>query len=94
LPLQQPCGQEPALQTHCPVLVLHCWPDAHAMQVAPPIPHMELVSLESGSHADPLQHPAHDVPPHEHMPAEQACPDAHALHVTPAVPQSDVDWAE
>lgn len=44
LPLQQPLGQEAALQTHCPVVVLHCWPEAHAAQAAPLAPHELFVS--------------------------------------------------
>jgi hypothetical protein len=29
-PLQQPSGHELALHTHCPVIVSHAWPVAHA----------------------------------------------------------------
>jgi hypothetical protein len=43
-PLQQPLGHDVELQTHCPVLVLHTWPDAHDEHVAPPEPHEEFVS--------------------------------------------------
>jgi hypothetical protein len=38
LPLQQPLGHDVALQTHWPVLVSHCCPDAHAVQPAPAVP--------------------------------------------------------
>jgi hypothetical protein len=36
---QQPLEHEFASQTHCPLLRLHSWPDAHAEQVALPVPH-------------------------------------------------------
>jgi hypothetical protein len=94
LPLQQPFGQDDALHTHWPVLVLHCWPEAHPVQLAPPTPHMELLSLESGSHVDPLQQPAQDDPPHVHTPEVHAWPEAHAPQAPPAVPQSDADCEE
>ncbi len=43
-PLQQPLEHEVAVQTHCPVVVLHCWPAAHAAQAAPLAPHELFVS--------------------------------------------------
>jgi hypothetical protein len=43
LPLQQPIGQELALQMHWP-LALHACPPPHAAQVAPPAPHEAVVS--------------------------------------------------
>jgi hypothetical protein len=44
VPLQQPLEQDDALQTHCPVLVLHACPVAHGAQVAPPVPHEPIIS--------------------------------------------------
>ena len=89
LPLQQPPGHEVASQTHCPVVLLHSWPVAHAAQLAPPAPHDEFDSLESASHvALPLQQPEHDPPPHVHVPLEHASPLPHALQVAPLVPHS------
>jgi hypothetical protein len=44
LPLQHPVGHELESQTHTPVVVLHSWPDAHAPQVAPPVPQEAVVS--------------------------------------------------
>jgi hypothetical protein len=38
-----------------------------------------------------LQQPAHDAPPHWHVPPEHASPLAHAPHVAPAVPHADDD---
>jgi hypothetical protein len=38
LPLQQPPGQEVASHTHCPVVLLHSCPEAHAPHVPPPLP--------------------------------------------------------
>jgi hypothetical protein len=71
LPLQHPLGQELALQTHCPVVVLHCCPPLHTTHAAPPAPHAELFSLESGSQLVPLQQPVHPVaPPQEQTPFE------------------------
>ena len=45
MPLQQPLGHEAASQTHCPLVVLHAWPDAHAAHAAPPEPQEEVDSL-------------------------------------------------
>jgi hypothetical protein len=42
--LQQPLGQDVELHTHCPVLVLHCCPLAHAVHAVPPLPHELLFS--------------------------------------------------
>jgi hypothetical protein len=89
--LQQPFGQDAALHTHCPVLVLHARPVPHATQVAPPEPQEVLDSLVSGSHVEPLQQPAHDPPPHVHAPFEQESPLPHEPHAAPAVPHSLVD---
>jgi hypothetical protein len=94
VPLQHPFGQDAALHTHWPVLVLHCWPEPHGVQAAPPTPHMELLSLESGSHVDPLQQPAHEVPPQLHTPLVHACPEAHVLHAAPAAPHTENDCDE
>ncbi len=94
-PLQQPFGHEVASQTHWPVLVLHSWPVAHAAHAAPPAPHEVFDSLESGSHVvPPLQQPAHEPPPHEHVPFEHESPVPHALHAAPPVPHEELDWEE
>jgi hypothetical protein len=90
LPLQQPIGHDAAVQTHCP-LPLHTWPDAHAEQAAPALPHDVADSLDSASHVPPLQQPGHDVPPQEHSPPEHDCPEEHALHAAPPMPQSAPD---
>jgi len=37
--LQQPLGQDVGLHRHCPLLVSHATPAAHAAQAAPPMPH-------------------------------------------------------
>ncbi len=71
LAVQHPSGQEVASQTHLP-LALHSCPAAHAPHAAPAAPHEALVSLASGSHVEPLQHPVHDAPPQEHVPAAHA----------------------
>jgi hypothetical protein len=86
LPLQQPFGQDVASHTQRPALVLHSWPEVHVVQLAPPTPHMAFVSLESGSHVDPLQQPAQDDPPHEHTPEVHAWPEPHAPHAAPPAP--------
>jgi hypothetical protein len=91
LPLQQPAGQDVASQTHCPVEVLHRWPELHAAQVAPDAPQAPLVSPTSGLHVPPLQHPAHEAPPQLHAPLEHACPDAQAAQAAPAVPHPFAD---
>jgi hypothetical protein len=44
LAVQQPPGHEVASQTQAPVLVSHSWPEAHAAQLAPPVPHEEFDS--------------------------------------------------
>jgi hypothetical protein len=92
VPLQQPFGQDVASQTHCPVDVLHRWPEPHAAQVVPAAPQAPLVSLASRLHVPPLQQPAHDPPPHEHAPLEHVCPGAHAAHAPPALPHELADW--
>jgi hypothetical protein len=91
LPLQHPFGHEAPSQTHCPVVVLHSWPVAHALHAAPPAPHEAPVSLVSASHPEPLQHPAHELPPQLHTPLEHACPPLHGLQTAPAVPHWALD---
>jgi hypothetical protein len=92
VPLQQPFGHDAASQTHCPVPELHSVPAPHALQVAPPAPHEEFVSAESGSHAPALQQPEQEEPPQVQAPLEHASPPLHGLHATPAVPHSLADW--
>ena len=91
-PLQQPSAQEFASQTHCPVVVLHSWPDGHPAQVAPLLPQELVDSAESASQLPvPVQQPAHDPPPHVHAPLLHESPDPHALHAAPPVPHCEVD---
>jgi hypothetical protein len=72
VPLQQPPGQDAALHTHWPVLVLHCCPVAQAPQLAPPVPQELADSDAYGSHVPlvpPLQQPlGHVVASQEHAP--------------------------
>jgi len=86
-PLQHPPEHEVESHTHWPVVVLHSLFVAHPPQVAPPEPQVLLFSFASSTHADPLQHPAHDPPPQLHTPLAHDWPALHALHVAPAVPQ-------
>jgi hypothetical protein len=90
--LQQPFGHEVASQTHCPVLVLHSWPDEQAPHVAPPAPHVEFDSLDSTTQVVLLlQHPEHAVPLHVHTPLTHASPVLHAVQAAPAVPHDAAD---
>jgi hypothetical protein len=91
LAVQQPFGQELALQTHCPVDVLQASPIPHAAQLAPAAPHEVLVSPESASQVPALQQPAHDIPPQPQDPLAQALPPEQAPHAAPPVPHSVVD---
>jgi hypothetical protein len=92
LPLQHPDGHDVASQTHCPVLLLHSWPAAHAWHVAPPAPHEPLLSDASASQEDaPLQHPVHDPPPQLQTPLAHESPMPHAVHAAPAVPHCAAD---
>jgi hypothetical protein len=91
--VQQPFGQEFALQAHVPCVVSHV-PAAHATQAAPPVPHCEADCDESGTQVLPLQQPlGHDVASHTHWPVflSQSCPDAHARQAAPPVPQEPLD---
>lgn len=85
LPLQQPEGQDEALQTHVPP-VLHVCPEAHPAHAAPLTPQVLLLDVW---HLPELsQHPEHDVESHTHLPAVvQCCPGEHAEHAAPPVPQ-------
>jgi hypothetical protein len=44
LPLQQPLGQELALQVQAPALE-QAWPLPHALQAAPPLPQVEFAEV-------------------------------------------------
>ncbi len=88
LAVQQPLGHELASQTQAPVAVLHSWPIAHALQLAPLAPHEPLLSPDSGSHVEPEQQPAHELPPHVHMPSSQSSPLAHEEQAAPPVPHA------
>lgn len=87
--VQHPFGQDVASQTHAPVVVLHSWPVAHALQAEPPAPHDPLDSPESGSQVLPLQQPVHERPPQVQTPSPHASPDAHAEQAAPPVPHAD-----
>jgi hypothetical protein len=96
LPLQQPSGQELALQTHAPVVVLHAWFVPHAAQVAPPVPHEPFDSAANASHVPvvpPTQQPfGHVVPSQEHAPALVSHrPFAQDVHEAPPFPHSEGD---
>jgi hypothetical protein len=75
LPLQQPFGQVLPSHTQVPVLTLQRWPEAHALQVAPLSPQVELLSPPPDprvSHVEPLQQPLQSDPLHVHCPEEHA----------------------
>jgi len=98
LPLQQPLGHEVASQTHCPVVMVHRWPDAHVPHAMPPVPHEEFDWAGYGSHkpvAPPLQQPFGQLLSlHSHRPlAVSQRPLGHDAHATPASPQAVADCA-
>jgi hypothetical protein len=91
VPLQQPLGHEVASQTHLPVLLSHSWPDAQALQVAPPVPHEPFDSEAYASHVPvmpPLQQPFGQVlTSHEHVPLVLSQrPLEHVAQAAPPVP--------
>ncbi len=60
-----------ALQMHWPVDVLHAWPEAHAAQAPPPVPHSVLVCEATATHVPLLQQPvAHEAALQVHWPVE------------------------
>ena len=90
-PLQHPPGHEVASHTHCPLLWSHSWPEPHAAQLAPPVPHEPCDSEAYGSHvpvAPPLQHPfGQVVASHLHAPIVLSqTPFEHEAHAAPPVP--------
>jgi hypothetical protein len=86
--VQQPFGHDVASQTHCPFVVLHAWPAAHALHTDPVAPHEVFDSLPSISQVPfAVQQPLHDPPPQLQAPIEHAWPFAHELQAAPAVPQ-------
>jgi len=96
VPLQHPVGHELASQTHCPVVVLHSWPDAQAPQVAPPVPQEAVVSEAYASHVPvvpPLQQPVGQVLAlHWQRPlVVSQRPFPHAAHVAPPWPHCEAD---
>ena len=97
LPLQQPLGHDAASQMHRPVVALHAWPEAHAPQVAPAVPHERVDSEAYGSQvpvAPPLQQPfGQVVASHAQRPVVPSQrPFAHGAHAAPPAPQSAGDW--
>jgi hypothetical protein len=90
--VQQPPGQEVESHTHWPVVVLHSCPAGHAVHVAPFVPQEPFDSLLSASQdPEPVQHPAHDVPPQVHAPLTHESPLPHAVHAAPAFPHCVAD---
>jgi hypothetical protein len=82
------------LQTHCPVVVLHCCPDPHDEHAAPPAPHDAFVSEAYGTQLLPLQQPfGHEVASQTHCPLVvlHSCPDEHAAHAAPPAPHEEFD---
>jgi len=93
VPLQHPPGHEVASHTHCPELLLHSSPEPQASHAPPPAPHERLDSLDSASHVDPLQQPAHDPPPHAHAPLVHMSPVPQGPQLAPSEPHSLGDCA-
>ena len=96
LPLQQPLGHELASHTHCPVPLLHSWPDPQAEQLAPPVPQEPFDSDVYASHVPlvpPTQQPlGHVVASHEQTPAVLSQrPFAQDAHATPPIPHWEED---
>jgi hypothetical protein len=95
LPLQHPLGHDVASQTHCPVAVLHSWPEGQPAQVAPPVPQEVLDSDAYASQVPAaVQHPfGHELALHTHRPVEvlHVCPVAHAAQAAPPAPQDRTD---
>ncbi len=88
-PSQQPEAQVLALQMHWPVDVLHAWPEAHAAQAPPPVPHSVLVCEATATHVPLLQQPvAHEAALQVHWPVEvsHVWPEAQAAQAAPPVP--------
>ncbi len=69
-------------------MLLHSWPEAHALQTAPAAPHDEFVSIESGSHVPALQQPVQSEPPQVQAPLMHCSPLAHMLQAAPPMPHS------
>ena len=95
--LQQPFGHEVASQTHCPVVLLHSCPEAHAAHAPPAAPHEEADSAPYTSHvpvAPPLQQPLPQVlAPHEQRPlVVSQRPFGQDAHVAPPVPHCVAVW--
>ena len=92
---QQPPGHELASHAHAPVVVLQAWPDGHAAQLAPPLPHEALDSAAYGSHTPPdVQQPSgQEAGLHAHCPVVvlHCSPAGHAAHVAPAAPHEALD---
>ena len=101
-PLQQPFGQDVALQMHVPAVasldVSHTRFVPHGAHAAPAVPHV-VPSLAQGTQvplAPPLQQPfGHEVASHTHWPVElHSVPDGHAAHAAPALPHEFMfSWA-
>ena len=68
-PAQHPFAQATPPQLHCPVLVLHPWPETQAAQAAPPVPHAPWSCNANGTQIDPLQQPPGQDARHTHCPA-------------------------
>ncbi len=99
LPLQHPPGHDAPSQTHCPVVLLHSWPVAHAPQVAPPVPQEAFVSEAYASHVPPvppLQQPFGQLfASHAQRPSVVSqMPLAQAAHAAPPAPHWEADCDE
>ena len=96
-PLQHPSGQEVESQTHVPLPLLHSSPELQAPQLAPAVPHSELLSDPQGRHVPvgpPLQQPAgHEVASQTHCPLAllHSSPEPHGWHVAPPAPHDPFD---
>jgi hypothetical protein len=96
-PLQQPFGHEAASQTHCPVALLHSWPDPHDPQLAPAVPHEPFDSEAYSSHVLPLQQPlAQECASQMHCPVVvlQSLFAGHGPQLTPPAPHEVFDSPE
>jgi hypothetical protein len=100
VPLQHPFAQEAELQP--PVVQtpeVHESPPGHCAQALPPVPHWPVVSLASGTHVVPAQHPlqlpALQEPPSPvplHAPDWHTWPPPQEVQAEPAVPHSVLPW--
>ena len=92
--MQQPFGHDVASQAHRPVVLSHSWPDVHAVQLTPPVPHELFDSEAYGSHVSPLQQPlGHEAVSQTHCPVVvlHVLVAGHALQAAPPAPHDEFD---